>query len=454
MVVSSFVARGIAGALLAGPWLPDLMATRVRRTLGRRGAWITKLVMRVRRRFPNPPPAADLRAALLADDELSAAVERLRQPLLIRRWLWATEVMTAAPFATARPLPALPTAGDLAQFLGLEIGQLMWLADERRRERHTRGPGPLRHYRYRWLSKQSGGFRLLEAPKPRLKRAQRRLLRAILDLVPPHDAAHGFTRGRSIISHSSCHVGAALVLRLDLRDFFPSISAPRVRGLFRTLGYPPPVASLLCGLCTNSAPLSDVLSILPTGGGGVPAADSAAEVAERRRAVVRYRRPHLPAGAPTSPALANLCAFRLDQRLAAAAAAVGATYTRYADDLTFSGPESFAPKARRLFSLACQIAVEEGFVVHGRKTRFMRRGARQIVTGVVVNDRLNIKRPRYESLKATVHNCLRHGPSSQNHAGHEDFRAHLSGRIAFVESIHPERGRRLRQQAAAIRWDE
>jgi hypothetical protein len=139
-------------------------------------------------------------------------------------------------------------------------------------------------------------------------------------------------------------------------------------------------------------------------------------------------------------------------RLAALARAAGACYTRYADDLTFSGDEDFARSSRRFYRMVCRVVAEEGFAVHGRKTRFMHRGVRQQVAGVVLNSRPNLARPEFDRLKAILTNCLRHGPDGQNRDGHADFRAHLAGRIGYLAQLHPARGRRLRELFDRIDW--
>jgi hypothetical protein len=153
-----------------------------------------------------------------------------------------------------------------------------------------------------------------------------------------------------------------------------------------------------------------------------------------------YRSAHLPQGAPTSPALANLCTYRLDRRLAGLARAVGTKYTRYADDLAFSGGETLERCARRFQVHVCRIALEEGFEIQTRKTRFMRQGVRQQLAGVVLNKRLNVPRAAYENLKATLHNCVLYGPQSQNRDGRADFRAYLLGHIAYVAMLNASRG--------------
>jgi hypothetical protein len=270
-------------------------------------------------------------------------------------------------------------------------------------------------------------------PKRRLKEIQRVVLRDILNHIPPHDAAHGFRPGHSIRTFVEPHVSRAAVWRVDLKDFFPSVRASRVHAIFRSAGYPIVVASALTGLCTTALPAN----VAPP----CPEMD-----------VSKFRERHLPQGAPTSPALANLAAHGLDVRLTAWAREFGAAYTRYADDLAFSGDQQLAAAGIRFRRVVWQIIAEEGFRANAAKGRWMTAGTRQHLTGVVVNRRPNIRRDDFDRLKAILTNCVRHGPAGQNRGGDPDFRAHLLGRIAHVAAIHPDRGRKLRGLADRIDW--
>jgi hypothetical protein len=333
------------------------------------------------------------------------------------------------------PVPRLPTPSRLARWLGLTVPQLDWFADCKSWNGED-GAEQLRHYSLRWLRKSSGRYRLLEVPKSRLKAIQRKILGELLVHVPPHEAAHAYRPGRSLLGFAAAHAGRRLVLRLDLRDFFPSVPAARVHALFRRLGYPVAVARLLTGLCTHAVER-----------GAWPTDDRGDAQARQVYAV-----PHLPQGAPTSPALANLCAWRLDARLTALAASAGAAYTRYADDLAFSGDEGFARCAGCFAVQVIRTAAQEGFAVNAGKTCFMRQGVRQQLCGVVVNGKPNVRRDEYDRLKAILHNCAVHGPAGQNREGVGDFRAHLLGRIGWVAQVHPGRGEKLRAAFARIRW--
>jgi hypothetical protein len=298
--------------------------------------------------------------------------------------------------------------------------------------------------------------RLIEAPKRRLKQMQRRILAAILEQAPMHDAVHGFVKGRSIQTFATPHVGRHIVLRMDLRDFFPSFPAARVAAFFRTLGYPESVAERLAGICTNAVPLSVWAGSNPTSEGtsdmGHPAGSETRHLVDWETRQM-YRRAHLPQGAPTSPALANGMAYRLDCKLSGLARAAGAAYTRYADDLAFSGDAEFARGVTRFAVHAMAVAMEEGFAVHARKTRVQRQGVRQRLAGLVVNERVNVGRDDFDRLKAVLTNCVRMGPESQNRAGIAGFREHLRGRVGFVESVNAARGKKLRGIFERIVWE-
>jgi hypothetical protein len=393
----------LARAFLAGPLDAASAAARAAVALGKSPQWLPGLARRFVAHFAGAtrPRLRHALAFLKTRDFLQG-----KAPPPIVNWLTPPATMQPVAAATNWNLPPLLSPGELADWLCLGVTELEWLADLRGLAR----PG---HYHYQTVAKQSGATRLLEAPKLRLKAAQSRILREILDLVPGHPAAHGFRAGRSVRTFVAPHVGQTVVARLDLRDFFPSISRARVQAVFRTFGYPEPVADLLGGLCTNAA---------PTGG-------------------PLYRQPHLPQGAPTSPALANLCFYRADCRLAALAAAAGLEYTRYADDLAFSGPEVHEAFLARIGA----IVFEEGFALQFHKTRVMRQGVRQHLAGVVVNAVPNIERREYDRLKATLFNYARQGPG-------ELTRDHLTGRVAWVEHINPARGRKLRLLLQQIRW--
>ena len=300
-------------------------------------------------------------------------------------------------------LPAIESVGDLADWLSLSMDELEWFADLKGLCNKLQRTASCSTTTTSYTAKRSGGVRLIEMPKPRLKEMQRRILSGILDLMPVHAAVHGFVKGRSIVSFAAPHAGKAVVLRLDLQDFFPGFPAARVQALFRTLGYPEGVADRLGGICTNAAG-RDVWSARPV-------EIAAREWQEARTFThvltcrkVRRRRRRSPTLRPTASIAAWLGLART----------AGAVYTRYADDLAFSGGEEFHRVAERFAAHAAAVALEEGFSVNHHKTRMMRQGVRQQLAGVVVNRKVSLRRRDLELLEAILTNCVRSGPASQN----------------------------------------
>ncbi|WP_324336047.1 reverse transcriptase family protein [Baekduia sp.] len=439
-----FLARALAAAFLAGEWDRAGLTERARATVIPPPRRLRHVVDRVLAAYPRPPRDAPRELAAFVEVVLDAVRGRAGPPpppAHVRRWLLDTGAMGPRRWPA---VPDLATVADLGAFLDLDAGRLAWLADVRSWERAA-PDRRLRHYTYAWIARPDAPVRLLEQPKPRLKAIQRRLLHEVLAWIPAHPAAHGFVAGRSVAGHAAAHCGAPAVLRFDVEDFFVSLAAGRVWGVLRTAGYPEAVAHALTGLMTNS---------VAAGAWAEIPAPSAPHL-RRAHALLgrRLAAPHLPQGAPTSPMLANLCAFSLDRRLAGLAARLGATYTRYADDLVLSGGPGLARRAEKVTATVRAIVADEGLRLNERKTRVMTAGGRQVVGGIVVNQRTNVPREEFDRLKAILHNAARHGPASQNRAGVADFRAHLLGRIAWVAALNPARGARLLRVFDAIDWD-
>jgi len=327
----------------------------------------------------------------------------------------------------------------LAKALGLEIPRMRWLAYHRDVDTGT-------HY-HRWhVPKRDGSLRLISAPKPELKQAQRWIAREVTEHLPVHAAAHGFLRGRSIVTNAVVHAGADVVVKLDIRGFYPTVTFRRVKGLLRKAGLGEQVATVMAALATDSP---------------------------REEMMLRGRIHHvaiaprsLPQGAPTSPSITNALCLRLDCRLDGLSRALGCRYTRYADDLTFSfhaGAGRPAKKADggrdpvgRLIKSVTAIVKAEGFTIHPSKTRVMRKGARQKVTGLVVNAApgrplARVPRKTLRHLRAAIRNRELGRP------GKGESLDQLRGMASFVMMTDRERGRalmaRLDRLAAAAGGD-
>lgn len=416
------LARNLAASLTLGAWTPTVLEAALRRRLprgvqGLAGPVATELT----RALPLAYAPADktVVAALLAGSRFGRIYRHCA-----RHGLWptpdlSTPVMVPIAAFADLPVPALPTYDMLADWLMVPADRLDILADPHNRAQEH-GEIALNHYHYMIKTKSSGGHRVIEAPKERLKQIQRQILTGILDTVPLHPDCFGFARGRSCLDGAARHASEAVVICFDLKDFFPSVRAARVFGLFRCLGYPPGVARHLTALTTTVTP-GRITSQLGF---------------EDRRP---YRQPHLPQGAPSSPALANHAAFSLDRRLSGLARRIGANYSRYADDLSFSGD---ANVAQAVLDAVPGIVRDEGFALNPAKTRVQMASGRQSVTGIVVNSHLNISREVFDELKAIIHACAR---PTDPRLTDPAFCASLVGRLDWVARLNPRRGAKLRR---------
>lgn len=413
--------RNIAGSLTLGSWSKESIETNLLRrfpyVLHRLVPEIVgELLLVLPSRYA--PSANSIASSLLLIHNFERAFRYCQ-----RRDIWPAHDLTSPVMSPISALidldvPQIPTVGSLAEWLLLSTDRLEYLADRHCRfEEH--GETAINHYHYVLKKKKTSGIRVIEAPKQSLKSVQRQILRGIVDKLPSHADAFGFVKGRNCLQAASRHVGEDVVVCFDLRDFFPSIGSGRIFGLFRCLGYPHAVAQYLTALCTTSTP---------------------PRILERLNFDDRssYRKPHLPQGSPASPALANHVSFALDRRLTALANSLDSHYSRYADDLSFSGNSHIVGSLLRIVP---QIVRDEGFAINQAKTRLMSNTSRQTVTGVVVNEHLNIDRKLFDNLKAVIHAC---GKTDDRRLLDATFRASLSGKIDWVETVNPRRGRKLR----------
>jgi retron-type reverse transcriptase len=287
------------------------------------------------------------------------------------------------------------------------------------------------HYVQFEVPKKSGGTRVLSAPHKTLKQAQQWVLEHIVARLPAEPAAHGFLAGKSVLTNAQPHVGQAIVINLDLEGFFPNITFPRVRSVFQRAGYSPAAATILALLCTECP----------------------------RRTVQYDGQPYhvalgprgLPQGACTSPGLSNQVARRLDKRLSGLARKLGLNYTRYADDLTFSGGAELQDKVGYVMARVRHIAEDEGFAVHEKKSRVQRRNSAQSVTGLVVNDKPGVRRAEVRRIRAILHRAQREGLDFQNREKRPNYRAWLEGKIAWISMSRPEVGAKLKAQLQSLR---
>jgi len=318
--------------------------------------------------------------------------------------------------------PQFDSLLELAYWLGLSLTQLEWLADLKRFGNYE--PKQYKHYHYSLVNKRRGGVRIIESPKTLLKRSQKQIHSRLLTKASVHRAAHGFRHTRSCFTNAENHTNKQYLFTFDLANYFHSIGWYRIYKVFRGLGYTHEIAKYLSGLCTHR--FTGHKSLLM-------------ELDDCQRKMIRKR--HLAQGAPTSPALSNLVMYKLDKRLDGLAESLELTYSRYADDLAFSGNKH--RDWRFLEPLVGSICLEEGFELNYRKSRIVGSHQRQKITGIIVNQGVNIDRRYYDRLKAILTNCIRYGVGEQNIDRHDDLQSHLFGSIMFVNSLNKNRGQKL-----------
>lgn len=329
-----------------------------------------------------------------------------------------------APKLGLRQLPLLTDAVSVAAAMQIPIGQLRFLAFSRQVSKTT-------HYKRFLIPKKTGGQRRISAPMARLKTAQTWILQHILEPISIHESAHGFVAARSIVSNALPHVGAEVVINMDFKDFFPSITYPRVKGVFQSLGYSENVATILALICTESA--VDI-----------------AELDGETWYIASGQR-FLPQGSPASPAITNVLCAKLDKRLNGLAKKFGFTYTRYADDLTFSASGEGTKQINNLTRSVRKIVEDEGLTVHPDKTRIMRKGSRKEVTGIIVNDKPGVDRKSLRKFRALLHQLEKEGAAGKTWGNPSaDLLSSMEGYANFVKMVDAEKGQKLKAQVEAI----
>lgn len=335
-------------------------------------------------------------------------------------------------------LPIIEDDKALAEFLGIGYKKLRFLV-------YHRDVVSVDHYHRYSISKKKGGERNIAAPKSILKNAQRKILEEILSKILVSEHAHGFLKGKSVVSGAKVHMlnkdeiegsnrtsfgmdkehminkdgTTQLLINMDLEDFFPTITFERVRGMFKAFGYSGYISSLLAMLCTYCERME-------------------VEVKGEIKYVKTSNR-ILPQGSPASPMITNIICGKLDKRLSGLASRYNCTYTRYADDMSFSfKEESIDLNLGKFMGLVSKIVSEEGLNINKKKTRFLRKNNRQCITGIVVNnDEIGVPKKWIKTLRAAIYNVnklISNGEEVPAKTVNE-----ISGMISWIKSVNAER---------------
>jgi retron-type reverse transcriptase len=348
---------------------------------------------------------------------------------VIRQEAWELSKRTEAPFLgvgvsgrltfdggdraalVKRGLPELMTLSDIASAMNLTTEDLVWLTYER-------STSDTDHYSRFEIPKRSGGTRLISSPKPKMRIAQSWINLNILNKLTPSQFCYAFRPKTSIVDNAKQHMNKRVIVKLDVKDFFPSITFSRIRGYFEFLGYNPGVATVLALLCTDAPRVRITMNA--------------------RSQIVAIGARSLPQGACTSPGLANLIASRLDARLAGLIQTLEGqwSYTRYADDLTFSTTNG-EPPIGQLIAAVSRIAKDENFEIKSEKTRIMRSPRRQSVTGLIVGDEVRIPKATIKKMRSLFHNIETKGKDVVSEELGKDAMNVAHGYWAYLYMVSP-----------------
>lgn len=291
--------------------------------------------------------------------------------------------------------------------------------------------------------------RTICVPYPFLMKTQRWIAQNILNVISPHSASFAFAPNRDLVGAAKRHSGAKWLLKMDVRNFFESISERDVYHVFRSLGYVALLSFQMARLCTRLP--SD---LVPRGKGNH---------AFRDQASLPYRpriQGHLPQGAPSSPMLANLAMISLDKRLSKMAKKEGFIYTRYADDLAFS--RRARTTRSEVFKLSKRVEAEleyAGLKHHQQKTKISPPGARKVLLGLLVDDsRPRLTKSFRNNVETHIYALLNNKIGASAHQKKRGFasvigmRRHLGGLISFVHQVDPVYASKLYERFNIIDW--
>jgi retron-type reverse transcriptase len=300
-------------------------------------------------------------------------------------------------------LPVIFDKNHFALLLGLEknyLDNLFFLSDKL--------------YNIVKIPKKSGSYRQISIPTEGLKFVQRWLLDNILYMIKISNYATGFVPHLSTYYNALKHVNKECIFNIDLKDFFPSIRLERIFRIFNYYGYTKELSYMFSKLCTYND--------------------------------------RLPQGAPTSPCLSNIVCKKLDKRLGLIAIKLKCNYTRYADDITFSG-DNYIVKYKKIFE---DIITDEGFEINRDKTRIQFRDDRQVVTGLVVNDKVSVPKEIKRYLRQQIYYCKVLGVDKHirnSEIIYSNYKEHLFGIASYINMIDKDQGVKYFKDLNCIKWD-
>ncbi|MCT4616554.1 MAG: reverse transcriptase domain-containing protein [Marinifilaceae bacterium] len=312
---------------------------------------------------------------------------------------------------------------ELSEYFKISIPMIKFLC-------YSPTSSEINHYKRFTLNKKTGGQRTISAPMPKLKYLQNKIKHEILDKICLHKSACGFVSEKSIIDNAKPHIGKKFLINLDLEDFFPNISYKRVYGIFKSLGYSSQISCTLALACTEP--------------------DIAEVKIEDKKYFTALSERYLPQGAPSSPMITNILCRKLDSRLSGLAKKYKFQYTRYADDISFSGNDYYS--AIKILNFAKQIIKNEGLKINDKKTSFTRNNNRQEVTGIIVNEKLSIDNRKIKKFRALLHNIEKNGLEKASWEGKKshELLGFIEGYFNFIKMIDSKKSKKYKKQVKSI----
>ena len=340
------------------------------------------------------------------------------------------ETLEYAEHLEAKNLPVIFSTLHLSMLIGIEFHVMNNIIKNR-----------CTFYKSYEIKKRKGGTRQISSPHRTLKIIQQWINKNILQCIPIDEQAYGFCPKKSIVDNAKKHLNHDYILNIDLLKFFDTITEERVYGIFKSLGYHSNLAVDLAKLCTSYLNEDYINSFDEI-------------VRDKFKKIIN--KAVLPQGAPTSPTLSNIIARRLDKRLFGYAKNNNLQYSRYADDITFSGNGEKSIK----ISVISKIIQEENFEINKSKIRFFGKSSnKHIVTGLIVSEQVKIPNSFKNEIKRHLYFCLKFGV--ENHLKYLEektgsrkgyFKEWIRGKICFINMVEPEEGKKLFEKYNSINW--
>ncbi len=296
---------------------------------------------------------------------------------------------------------------DVANYLETTVKDLTNILDD------------IRNYYSRFYIKKGNKNRIIYAPHDELKKIQNNILHKIIYKFRPHENCFGFVKNKSTLDNAKYHFGAKYLLCIDLKDFFDNIKADKVYPAFRYLIY--------------NTPLRDNYISGPT-------AQGFKHVSTILGHLCMFNN-HLIQGAPTSPSLSNVIFYPTDVELTELATQNNVLYSRYADDIIFSSKDEFNMK--ELYNDVNKILSKNNYIINKKKTKFLTNKKCLSVTGITINEKININRKYYRKLKSEIFN-LRNSTIDKN------LYEKYVGKLQWVKFVAPQKWMKIQKIFSTI----